>query len=753
MHSRSAVAPRVIIVKRMSKNFSTILLALLLLSQAAAADVAKLAGTITDPQGAAVSGAHIKLSNPAGKLLQEVTSDALGNFVFRETEAGPYQLTADHPLFETITSTILLTGNPKKILVQFRQLASLEQAITVISSAPSSLTPDPSQSIVIHDQVLDANPGRPGAPISIPGLPIETASGGIKAPQYFAPGVAGDHGEPIAQFFQVGDFLYPNNLPANAHGNGYADPNFLIAPIIDAVTIDGGAFNVREGNNAVDLAATYVPKEKLGQFLELTGDYRDADLIAGWSPGNAHTDAWLALEASYGNGFLSRLEHRQQYKLNGLHHFTSGRHDLTLFGIGYSGFSWVPGLIPIDVPVPGDTVDPWQLDHTHTVIFAATDKLTLSEASQLSFSGFFRNYSLTLQSDFGDGLIQQSESRNVFGGEITYQQTIGPQISLLAGVDLRRDAPRNLDLQRADAEGIFQPVTRNTLTLFFLEPFVSLDGTAGKHIHYDVGLRQESIWMNNQDLINSGNSFDKLATLSLPKATLTFLPANHPDLPTVALSYGEAFHTEDPRIGTGAAAPTLLAPSQAAQLVLSKNIKQTEFYLALRRVWNSQELAKIDPDNGLQESLGPSLNKVVSVSLQRNFAHGAFYASYAQADARDTQTGEPVPEAPRAIWDAVASHNHLPFGLQARGEFEYVKAKPLGDGFVGGAVREVRGALLRPFAENRMTLGANFLIANGYTGQTTETLALPTDPAPFERIVGVPLKSYLSLSWTYFFRK
>jgi hypothetical protein len=104
--------------------------------------------------------------------------------------------------------------------------------------------------------VLDANPGRPGATISIPGLPIETASGGIKAPQYFAPGVAGDHGEPIAQYFQIGNFLYPNNLPANAHGNGYADPNFLIPPTIEAVTVDEGAFNVREGNNSVDLAAS-----------------------------------------------------------------------------------------------------------------------------------------------------------------------------------------------------------------------------------------------------------------------------------------------------------------------------------------------------------------------------------------------------------------------------------------------------------------------------------------------------------------
>jgi hypothetical protein len=52
-----------------------------------------------------------------------------------------------------------------------------------------------------------------------------------------------------------------------------------------------------------------------------------------------------------------------------------------------------------------------------------------------------------------------------------------------------------------------------------------------------------------------------------------------------------------------------------------------------------------------------------------------------------------------------------------------------------------------------MPTGVNFLLASGYTGQTTETLALPTDPLPFERIVGVPLKSYFSLSWTYYFKK
>jgi hypothetical protein len=52
-----------------------------------------------------------------------------------------------------------------------------------------------------------------------------------------------------------------------------------------------------------------------------------------------------------------------------------------------------------------------------------------------------------------------------------------------------------------------------------------------------------------------------------------------------------------------------------------------------------------------------------------------------------------------------------------------------------------------------MDLGVNFQLAAGFTGQTLETLALPMDSAPFERIVGVPLKSYVSLTWSYNFRR
>ena len=301
----------------------------------------------------------------------------------------------------------------------------------------------------------------------------------------------------------------------------------------------------------------------------------------------------------------------------------------------------------------------------------------------------------------------------MFGGEALYTQSVRSWLAILAGLDFRRDAPRNLDLYHIEARNQQQLTASNNLTLSFVAPFVAVDEPVGRYFHYNLGVRQEMVWMDNQDLLAPQNSFDKLATLTLPKGTFTILPPDRWYLPTVAFSYGLGFHINDPRIGTGSATPTLLATSRAYQMVLSKVIKQTQLYLTLRCTSNAEELAKIDPDTGLQEFVGPSLNKFISLSAQRNFSFGAFYVSYAQADARDTLTGQPIPEAPRFIWDIVGSVTRLPWRLQARGEYEYVRAKPLGDGFTGVPVHEFRGAVLRPFFENRMSVACNFLIASG----------------------------------------
>jgi hypothetical protein len=367
------------------------------------------------------------------------------------------------------------------------------------------------------------------------------------------------------------------------------------------------------------------------------------------------------------------------------------------------------------------------------------------------FSGFFRTYSLTLRSNFGDGLIQQSEFRTVAGGEAAYVQKFHPWLSLLAGIDLRRDAPRGLDLRHLDQQGNFQLVTSNDLTFDFAEPFASLDGDLGRHFHYDLGVRQEEVNVDNQDRINPAHSFNKLASLSLPKATFSVLGPAETPLPSVSLSYGEAFHTNDPRIGNGTSEGTLLATARAFQIVLRKELENTDFKIKLTRVANSQELAKIDPDTGLQENVGPSLVRAITLSAHRYFPWGSLYASFARANAQNRLTGEDIPEAPRLIWDAEGAVDRLPFNLHARGEIEYVGRKPLGDGFTAVPVREIRGAVLRSFGGGRMSAGVDFLLASGFTGQTLETLALADETAPFERIVGVPLKSYVSFTWTCYF--
>jgi hypothetical protein len=59
--------------------------------------------------------------------------------------------------------------------------------------------------------------------------------------------------------------------------------------------------------------------------------------------------------------------------------------------------------------------------------------------------------------------------------------------------------------------------------------------------------------------------------------------------------------------------------------------------------------------------------------------------------------------------------------------------------------------LSRAFADGHWIASLNGLIASGHTGQTLETFALPGEPAPFERIVGIPLRSFGAVSVTYQF--
>jgi hypothetical protein len=790
-------------MRRIAPIRSGLVLALTIawLARAGAADGASVSGTVTGGDGRPVAGAMVQLTARHGST-QQAVGNAAGQFVLAAVVPGTYQLSVSAGGYVRLTESLLVAAGGSELQIALEPVAWQTVVVTADITGNDVMTPDPAMKVFAAENLLDANPGRPGAPISIPGYPVETASGGIKAPQYFAPGVAGDHGEPIAQYIQVGTYLVPNNLSANAHGNGYADPNIFIARAIESVQMDGGAYNVREGNHALNLAAIYGLRPHLAPFFALTGDDRDLTATAGMSPSD---HSWIATEGSYGNGFLDRLEHRRQFKLNGGRVVQAGDHTITMLGIAYLGYGYVAGLRPIfgfnaadaaagwsEYP---DTIDPRQKEQTHTALAAASDEWKLDTNQELQLAGFFRTHNLSLFSDFGLGLIRQSEFRTEDGTSAAYLNRVSNAFTLMAGADYEREAPRRDDLDHynffsltaPDYYGPFVKIDGNNVTISPVTPYVAAQGALGSHLDYYAGWRRDEIFIDNQDLIAPANSWSKLVGLNSPKMTLTFEPRRWRAAPVISASFGKSFFTEDPREGTALAGPAAVDPVETArsyQLVVSKTIHKTDMKLTLGHETQTAEYGKIDPDQGLQFDLGPGRIRSFAATVRQGLEHGSLEATFEQADARLVQPSfSIVPEAPRLIGDLLGTYDRLPFHLQAKGEVEYVGQKVVGNGCseanyqsgdpnalneycLGVPNKEFRFAAARPFIDGRLNAGVNLMIASGWTGQTVENFAtagvfgpglvglgsnglVPANPVG--EVVGVRIPSYASVSLTYRF--
>src|SRR5258708_1977339 len=155
------------------------------------------------------------------------------------------------------------------------------------------------------------------------------------------------------------------------------------------------------------------------------------------------------------------------------------------------------------------------------------------------------------------------------------------------GAGRRREAPRALDLDRANEAGIFHPVTANNITINFYSPYVAADGTLLRILHYNLGYRGDEVSMDNRDLYRGPRfSFSRNARINSPKGTISLVPPESLSLlPTVSLSYGQAFHINDPRIGTtDIFGGTIVSKARAYQLVASKTIAATEFRVTMAHV-------------------------------------------------------------------------------------------------------------------------------------------------------------------------
>ena len=153
---------------------------------------------------------------------------------------------------------------------------------------------------------------------NVPGLVVAQHQGGSKAPQWFLRGFDADHGTDVAVFADE----MPINMVTHAHGQGYADPNFLIPETIERVELFKGPYFPQFGDFATAGALKLITKETFKENFALAegGSFGTQRYVLGASPKIGAAKTLLAGQAFYTNGPFINPEHLAKY--NGMARFT-----------------------------------------------------------------------------------------------------------------------------------------------------------------------------------------------------------------------------------------------------------------------------------------------------------------------------------------------------------------------------------------------------------------------------------------------
>src|SRR5262249_39175280 len=79
-----------------------------------------IVGTVRDPSGALMAGAHVKVTNAGTDLVREVLTDGRGDYVVPLLLPGKYQIEVSLPAFQTAVVTGIVLEMDKEARVDFR---------------------------------------------------------------------------------------------------------------------------------------------------------------------------------------------------------------------------------------------------------------------------------------------------------------------------------------------------------------------------------------------------------------------------------------------------------------------------------------------------------------------------------------------------------------------------------------------------------------------------------------------------------
>lgn len=399
---------------------------------------------------------------------------------------------------------------------------------------------------------------RPGELLEVvPGLIITQHAGGGKANQYFVRGYNLDHGVDFGIFVDG----MPANYRAHAHGQGYADMNFLIPEFIERLDYQKGPFDVRMGDLTTAGSAEFSLVNSLERgFAGVTiGENEYFRTVFGDSIKAGSGTLTFGGEANYSNGpwVLEEDAHR----FNGIVRWHTGDED-DFFNITLLGYQaeWTSSD-----QIPERAILAGQLDR-----FGFVDPTNGGESQRYSLSmnwgrrcddlvwranayagyydlDLYSNFTYFLEDPVNGDQFRQSDQRFFFGGEVSAtfedRELFGAPTEYTIGFQSRNDLIWDLELSRTRARADVRPVREDDVFTGNYSLFAGASTRWNDWFRTEAGMRADLFYfdVDSDNPVNSGNQWDGIA---VPKLNFIFGPWDDHEY---YLNLGGGFHSNDAR--------------------------------------------------------------------------------------------------------------------------------------------------------------------------------------------------------------
>jgi len=562
-----------------------------------------------------------------------------------------------------------------------------------------------SERIILDEEILLQPQGRPADLLRLaPGLiTLEHSGGAGKADQYLLRGFDADHGTDLALHV---DHM-PVNLRSHAHGQGYADLNFIIPETIEQIQVNKGPYHVEYGDFATAGAVNYVTRETIPNDIiqAMGGEFNTQRYLLMTSPTKDDIKTLFAGEFYYTDGPFLHVNRNIRY--NGLAKVSlepTAQSKLSVTVSQHYGRWNGSGQIPLR-DVMADRLDRFgAIDSSEGGETARTTTRLEFHHDSPSGHRFFARvwgqyYQLDLFTNFtffltdpvnGDG-IEQNDHRWVYGGEIGYQQfhrifdidsvtTIGLQ----ARVD---DARVRLGTQRKR-----EALTITTESEVFeasYSPYLKVDLQPLPWLRFVGGGRADFFTFDVDDRCGvgcssrpQGSEHDVIGNV---KGNVILGPWAHTEL---FLNIGTGFHSNDARDVVANPSATTLPRATGYEVGLrARPLPWAEFLFTVWLLDLESELVFVG-DEGTTEARERSRRFGTELSTRLSPFEWLTLrgdVTYTKAEFRDS--GDSVPLAPELTGFSSATVR-LPIGLQGTLQMLTVGSR---------AAVEDRSVLLEPF--------------------------------------------------------